>query len=71
MWCILTHCIHKFCSSSRSGVWSYVINAVTTPIFMAVPIITIWVGVFPVGRPASPFTDAAIATVEQQLSKIR
>jgi cellulose synthase/poly-beta-1,6-N-acetylglucosamine synthase-like glycosyltransferase len=30
-----------------SGVWSYVINAVTTPIFMAVPIITIWVGVFP------------------------
>lgn len=27
-----------------SGVWSYVINALTTPIFMAVPIITIWVG---------------------------
>lgn len=27
-----------------SGVWSYVINAMTTPIFMAVPIITIWVG---------------------------
>jgi hypothetical protein len=27
-----------------SGVWSYVINAFTTPIFMAVPIITIWVG---------------------------
>lgn len=30
-----------------SGVWSYIINAVTTPIFMAVPIVTIWVGVFP------------------------
>jgi len=30
-----------------SGVWSYIINALTTPIFMAVPIITIWVGVFP------------------------
>jgi endoglucanase len=29
-----------------SGVWSYVINAFTTPIFMAVPIITIWVGEF-------------------------
>ena len=31
-----------------SGVWSYVVGALTTPFFMAVPIVTIWGGVFPI-----------------------
>ena len=31
-----------------SGVWSYVVGALTTPFFMAVPIVTIWGGIFPI-----------------------
>ena len=30
------------------GVWSYVVGAVCTPTFIAVPIVTIWAGVFPI-----------------------
>jgi endoglucanase len=30
-----------------SGVWSYIVCALTTPVFMVVPIVTIWLGVFP------------------------
>lgn len=28
--------------------WSYVVGAVCTPTFIAVPIVTIWAGVFPI-----------------------
>ena len=31
-----------------SGVWSYVVAAISTPFLMLVPVITIWIGVFPV-----------------------
>ena len=31
-----------------SGVWSYVVGAISTPFFIALPIITIWIGVFPI-----------------------
>lgn len=30
-----------------TGVWAYCVNALLTPIFMLVPVVTIWVGVFP------------------------
>ena len=31
-----------------SGVWSYIVGAVSTPTFIIIPIITIWFGVFPI-----------------------
>ena len=31
-----------------SGVWSYVVGAISTPTFILIPIITIWFGVFPI-----------------------
>jgi len=31
-----------------SGVWSYIVAAVSTPTFIMIPIITIWFGVFPI-----------------------
>lgn len=31
-----------------SGVWSYIVGAVSTPTFIVIPIITIWFGVFPI-----------------------
>lgn len=31
-----------------SGVWSYVVGAISTPTFIVIPIITIWFGVFPI-----------------------
>ncbi len=31
-----------------SGVWSYVVGAITAPMFIAIPLITIWAGVFPI-----------------------
>lgn len=30
------------------GVWSYIVGGVSTPFFIALPIITIWIGVFPI-----------------------
>lgn len=29
------------------GCWSYVVGGVSTPFFIALPIITIWIGMFP------------------------
>ncbi|KAK9846433.1 hypothetical protein WJX81_003716 [Elliptochloris bilobata] len=31
-----------------SGVWSYIVGAVTTFTFLSIPLLTIWIGVFPV-----------------------
>ncbi|KAK9828913.1 hypothetical protein WJX72_002766 [[Myrmecia] bisecta] len=31
-----------------SGVWSYIVGAITTPMFIAIPLVTIWAGVFPI-----------------------
>ena len=31
-----------------SGVWAYVVGAITTPFFVVVPLVTIWGGIFPV-----------------------
>ena len=31
-----------------SGVWSYVVGALSTPTFIIIPLITIWAGVFPI-----------------------
>ena len=31
-----------------SGVWSYVVGAISTPTFIILPLITIWFGVFPI-----------------------
>ena len=31
-----------------SGVWSYIVGAITTPVFNAIPLVTIWAGVFPI-----------------------
>ena len=31
-----------------SGVWSYVVGALTTPTFMIIPLLTIWAGIFPI-----------------------
>ena len=31
-----------------SGVWSYFVGAITAPFFMAIPMVTIWAGVFPI-----------------------
>lgn len=31
-----------------SGVWAYVVGAITTPFFIVVPLITIWKGIFPI-----------------------
>jgi hypothetical protein len=31
-----------------SGVWSYIVGAITAPVFIAIPLITIWAGVFPI-----------------------
>ena len=30
------------------GCWSYIIGGISTPFFIALPIITIWIGVFPI-----------------------
>ena len=30
------------------GVWSYVVGAITAPVFIAIPLVTIWAGVFPI-----------------------
>ena len=31
-----------------SGVWSYIVGAISTPTFIIIPCITIWFGVFPI-----------------------
>lgn len=31
-----------------SGVFSYVVGAITTPTFILIPILTVWVGIFPI-----------------------
>lgn len=31
-----------------SGVWSYVVGAISTPTFIIIPLITIWFGIFPI-----------------------
>ena len=31
-----------------SGVWSYIVGAVTTPLFIIIPLLTIWAGIFPI-----------------------
>ena len=31
-----------------SGVWSYIVGAIATPFFIAVPLVTIWAGIFPI-----------------------
>lgn len=31
-----------------SGVWSYFVGAMTTPLFMLIPLLTIWAGMFPI-----------------------
>ena len=31
-----------------SGVWSYIVGALTTPLFIIIPLLTIWAGVFPI-----------------------
>ena len=31
-----------------SGVWAYVVGALTTPTFMIIPLLTIWAGIFPI-----------------------
>ncbi|KAK9810557.1 hypothetical protein WJX73_000559 [Symbiochloris irregularis] len=31
-----------------SGVWAYVVGAITTPTFILIPMITVWIGVFPI-----------------------
>lgn len=31
-----------------SGVWSYIVGAISTPTFIVIPCITIWFGVFPI-----------------------
>ena len=31
-----------------SGVWSYVVGALSTPTFIIIPLITIWAGIFPI-----------------------
>eukprot|EP00884_Botryococcus_braunii_P012540 jgi/Botrbrau1/21287/Bobra.0573s0001.1 len=31
-----------------TGVWSYIVGAITTPMFIAIPLVTIWAGVFPI-----------------------
>ena len=31
-----------------SGVYSYVVGAITTPTFILIPILTVWVGIFPI-----------------------
>lgn len=31
-----------------SGVWSYIVGAITTPLFIIIPLLTIWAGIFPI-----------------------
>ena len=31
-----------------SGVWSYIVGAISTPTFIVIPCVTIWFGVFPI-----------------------
>lgn len=31
-----------------SGVWSYIVGAISTPTFIIIPAVTIWFGVFPI-----------------------
>lgn len=30
------------------GCWSYIVGGISTPFFIALPIITVWIGVFPI-----------------------
>ena len=36
---------HRF--MYMSGVWCYAVGAITTPLFMVIPLVTVWVGYFP------------------------
>ncbi|KAL3150937.1 hypothetical protein ABBQ32_000684 [Trebouxia sp. C0010 RCD-2024] len=31
-----------------SGVWAYIVGAITTPMFIVIPLVTVWAGVFPI-----------------------
>ena len=31
-----------------TGVWSYIVGAVTTPTYILIPILTVWAGIFPI-----------------------
>ena len=31
-----------------TGVWSYIVASLATPTFILVPLLTIWVGIFPI-----------------------
>ena len=31
-----------------SGVFSYIVGAITTPTFILIPLLTVWVGIFPI-----------------------
>jgi hypothetical protein len=31
-----------------SGVWSYVVGALTAPLYILIPLLTIWAGMFPI-----------------------
>ena len=31
-----------------TGVWAYIVGALTTPMFIIIPLVTIWAGVFPI-----------------------
>ncbi|KAK9908885.1 hypothetical protein WJX75_004221 [Coccomyxa subellipsoidea] len=50
-----------------SGCWSYTVGAVTTPVFIAIPVLTIWIGVFPVVISREFALALTIYTVATQL----
>ena len=31
-----------------SGVFSYIVGAITTPTFIVIPLLTVWLGIFPI-----------------------
>ena len=31
-----------------SGVWSYIVGALTAPLYILIPLLTIWAGMFPI-----------------------
>ena len=31
-----------------TGVWSYIVGAITTPTYILIPILTVWAGIFPI-----------------------
>jgi hypothetical protein len=37
-----------------SGCWSYTVGAITTPVFIAIPFLTIWIGALPTPSPPFP-----------------